>query len=124
MMSNLIEEIRAMSPEEQAELAAILDKAKETTKHKQIPQRIEEPMLNPRDHDAYGNALSPEEIWNREHPLILRNYGHCETRHDYGKPESKRYWKDEEVDAYNAEQKRLWLEAKRKVFPNATLPED
>ena len=124
MMNKLIEEIRAMSPEEQAELAYILDKARETTRQKQLPQRIEKPMLNSRDYDAFGKPLSPEEIWDRDHPLILYDYGHCETRHVYGKPETKHYWTDKEVDAYNAEQKRLWLEAKRKVFPNATLPEE
>ncbi len=121
-MSKLIDEIRAMSPEERKELSAALKDLDQ--KPEQEVRSIGTPMRNPRTIDAYGNPLSAEEIYDREHRRIHRPYGYSETSSDYTGRTKTKYWTKEEVDAYNREVDQNWLEAKRKIFPDATLPDE
>ena len=123
-MSRLIDEIRAMSPEERQELAAVL----EDLEPKPEPEAIQlgKPFdLRPKD--DRGVLLSPEAAWDRDHSLghFLRIYGYYETndcRFFGGKLTVKKFTK-KEIDEYNAEQLQIWLKAKREVFPDCLEPE-
>ncbi|MBR4575616.1 MAG: hypothetical protein IKO25_00295 [Clostridia bacterium] len=120
-MNDLLQQIKQMTPKEQAELAAILKEAEEKMKPEPEVIMLGEPLdLRPRD--ERGVLLTPEQIWDRDHPLERRYYGYSETFHEWGKPQRTKYWTDDEVDAYNKPIEEAWLAAKRKVFPNAQLP--
>ena len=121
-MSKLIDEIRAMNPEERKELSAILKdlEPKPEAEHRSIG----ECMRNPKHVDAYGNQLSAEEIYDAEHPRDLKAYGFCESFTGFDGKTKTKYWTRAEVDAYNQKSNEAWLMEKRKVFPNATLPEE
>ena len=116
---SLIDEIRRMSPEEKAELRAVL--ADLEPKPEPVVEQLGKPMdMRPRD--ERGRLLTEEEIWDRNHPLLRKPYGYCEQFTDfYGKTTTK-VWTRAEVDAFNRPIEESWLAAKRKVFPDAQLP--
>ena len=117
-MSRILDEIKTMTQEERAELSAAL----KDLEQKPTPEaRMIGEMADPRSRDSHGNRLSAEQIWDQEHPLLLKPYGFSETEVAFGKPAKTKYWSREEVDRYNEEQKRLWLKEKQKVFPDASL---
>ena len=117
-MSDLLNQIRSMSPEEKAELAAALKDLE--PKPKSESREIGQAMGDPRKQDAYGNPLSAEEIWDRENPLQRIPYGYSETTHVFGQAPKTRYWTKAEVDADNDKVEAEWLARKQKVFPSAT----
>ena len=119
-MSNLIEEIRNMTPAERAELAGVL-KNLEPKPQPVVKQLGQSWDMRPRD--ERGRLLSEEEIYDQEHPLNLLPYGFTETSTNVmtGKV-SKKVWTKEEVDAHNFPIAEAWLIEKRKFFPHAQLP--
>ena len=132
-MSDLLDQIRAMSPEDQVEVGKIIKSAEEKVKQQKGEVRnlgfVHGPGWDPQREDYMHcgitltefNNLPPEKQYDLEHPLVLRQYGHSETFASWGKPQKTKYWSKKEVDEYNEEQKRRWLKEKQKVFPNATL---
>ena len=124
MIEDIISRIKTATPEEKAELAAVMAEALKEQKPKPTVRPMgEAPSMVQRD--DRGKPLTAEEIWDREHPILplLKTYGFTETTTNFhtGKTYTKR-WTDAEVDEYNAPIKQKWLEEKRKVFPNAQLP--
>ncbi len=121
-MSKLIEEIQAMSPEERIELAAVL-KGLEPKPEPEVKQMGTPFDMRPRD--ARGKLLTAEEAWDQENPLCIRPYSYSETyvnQFDNGRKKVKKYTKAE-IDEYNAKQLKIWLKAKREVFPDCLEPE-
>ena len=130
---SIIDEIRAMSPKERTALSNALKELE--PKQEPEPRQIGEPMhgagWDPQrgDYMHCGITLTefknlpPEKQYDLEHPLVLREYGYRETVASWGKPQETKYWSKREIDAYNEERKLLWLEEKRKIFPDATLPD-
>lgn len=119
---SLLDEARAMSPEEQVELGKLLQSAEIRAKHQDEEVRqLGEPMHGPGWDDRLkkykDDGLTPVEIYVRDHPLNLRQYGYSETFASWGEPQKTKYWRKEEVDAYNEELKLRWLEEAHKVFP-------
>ncbi len=119
-MSKLIDEIRAMSPAERRELSAVLKDLDQ--KPEQEVRSLGEPMRDTQAIDAYGNPLSAEEIYNQKNPRRHLAYGYFESMTTFDGETKKKYWTKEEIDAYNRNVDEKWLAAKRKIFPNATLP--
>ena len=132
---SILDEIRAMSPEEQVELGKLLQSAEIRAKHqdekvRQLGESMHGPGWDPR-RGAYMhrsgitmdefNRLSPPEQYVLEHPVPLRAYGYCERFASFGQPEKTKYWSRKEIDEYNEEQKLLWLEKAHKVFPNVNF---
>lgn len=126
---SILDEIRAMSPEEQVELGKLLQSAEIRAKHQDEEVRqLGEPMRGPgysqRLEKYIHEVLTPKEIYIRNHPLTLREYGYYETYASWGQPQKRKYWSKKEVDAYNEERKLLWLGEARKEFPDITLPDE
>ena len=132
---SILDEIRAMSPEEQVELGNILKSAEARAKLQKGEVRnlgfMHGAGWDPQRGDYMHcgitltefNNLPPEKQYDLEHPLVLREYGYCETVASWGQPQETRYWSKKEVDRYNEDLKQRWLEEKRKIFPDATLPD-
>lgn len=120
-MSKLIDEIRAMSPEERRELSAVLKDLEPKPEREVIS--LGTPLLNPKYYDTYGNPLSEEEIYDKEHPRIHMPYGYYESQTVFGGETKTKYWTKEEIDAHNRKVDEDWLARKRKIFPDATLPD-
>ncbi len=122
-MSELLEQIKHMTPEEQAELAAVLDAAQKKTEAANRPVVQQPCMRNPHDLDEHGMKLSPEAIWDRDHPLIRKPYGYYEMSFNaITGQKTRRNWSRAEVEAYNRPVEEAWLAEKRKLFPEAQLP--
>lgn len=128
---SILDEIRAMSPEEKAALSEAL----KDLEPKPEPKVINQGFMHGTGWDASRgtymhrsgitmdefNRLSPPEQYILEHPVPLRAYGYCERFAFFGQPEKTKYWSRKEIDEYNEEQKRLWLEKAHKVFPNVNF---
>ncbi len=124
---SLLEEIRAMSPEEQAELGRILEDAKFKEEHQNVEVLqlgMHGPGYSHKLEKYIDEVLTPEEIYIHNHPIDQREYGYYETFASWGQPQERKYWSKKEIDEYNKEKKRIWLEEARKVFPNITLPDE
>ena len=119
MINDTIAKILEATPEEQEALAAALEKAKQ--KKKPEIKSMGQPF-DRRPKDEHGRLLTPEEVWDREHPLIRKPYGYCETCQDITGKKTRRVWTRAEVDAFNRPFEEAWLTEKRKLFPNAVLP--
>lgn len=118
-MSRLIDEIKNMSPEEKAELMEAL----KPEQPRQESRTLGTSLGNPMHQNQYGQLLSAEELYDREHPITdLWASDYSITESDYSGKTRRRYFTEEEIIAHNKEVKRIWLEEKRKFFPNATLP--
>lgn len=113
---SLIDEIRSMSPEEKAELRAALEPPKPAP-----TKTVNSLDLRPRD--ERGALLTPEEIYDRRHPLEgIWAYGYSVTSQVMGQDPVVRYYTDQEVAAHNEPIIQDWLEEKRKHFPDAKRP--
>lgn len=118
---SIIDEIKKMSPEERKELHKVLTDLE--PKPENEIRSLGNNLRGPAACDDYGNPLTKEQIYDKEHPLILVQYGRRESYHVFGQEPKVKFWTDAEVDAYNAAKKEEWLAEKRKYFPDATLPE-
>lgn len=116
---SLIDEYRAMSPEERREFTQLLQ---EEDKPEPEVRQLGEPFdLRPRD--ERGALLTPEEIYDRRHPLEgIWPYGFSITSQVMGQDPVVRYYTDQEVAAHNEPIIQAWLEEKRKHFPDAKRP--
>lgn len=96
-MSKLIEEIKAMSPEERAELAEAIRSLDSE------PVPVTEIAAGPVAVDEFGRRLSPSEEYDRLHPLQLLSPGYTETVTDYetGKRKIKK-WTVDEIEQHNS----------------------
>ncbi len=121
-MSELLEQIKQMTPEEQAELAAVLDAAQKKAAAAKMPVTEQPCMRNPRYLNENGMPMTAEERWNKDHPLIRKPYGYYENIQVIGQPPRVKVWTKEEVEAYNKPIEEAWLAEKRKLFPDAQLP--
>ena len=117
---SILDEIRAMSPEERSELSAALKDLEPDPKPES--REIGQAMRDAHKLDVYGNLLSAEEIWDRDNPLQRIPYGYSETIHVFGQASKVRYWTKAEVDAYNDKAETEWIARKRKLFPDAEIP--
>lgn len=116
---SLIDEIRAMSPEERKEAKQLLQETEnQSIEARSLGECMHGPDWDPRTGRYKNDGLTPEEIYVRDHPLILRQYGYSESYAEWGKPQKTIYWSKREVDAYNEDLKKQWLEEARKHFPN------
>lgn len=120
-MSDLLNQIRSMSSEEKAELAAALKdlEPKPVQEAKQLGEHLDR-----RPRGDRGELLSPEEAWDRDHPLSILPYCYTRTednRFTGGKLTVRRFTK-KEINEHNAEQLQIWLKAKREVFPDCLEP--
>lgn len=118
---SLIDQIRAMSPEEKKALAAAL----KDLEPKPEPEHVslgKSPDFRPKD--EHGRPLTAEEIYDREHPLQLmrKPYGYYESFQDITGKKTCKVWTRAEVDAFNKPIEEAWLAEKKKHFPNAILP--
>ena len=117
---SLLEEIRAMSPEEKAALSEALN----DLEPKPEPEgRYLGNMRDPRYIKSNGEYMTEEEKYDYDHPLTgLWCYGTYDLIQVFGQPAKKKYRSMDEVDAHNKEIIDAWYEAKRIVFPNCLKP--
>jgi len=120
MNSNeILEAVKQMSHEQRKEFNALMQEA--YMPKPQVTQLGTPLDRSPRD--LYGRKLSPEEVYDREHPLDgIWPYGYRETFQAFGHEPMTKYFTDAEVAAHNEPIIQAWLEEKRKHFPDAKRP--
>jgi len=119
---SILDEIRAMSPEEKAALSEALKDLE--PKPEPEARMLGDPMGNPRYLKENGEYMTDEEMYDKDHPLTgLWYYGGYKLVQVMGQAAKKTYYTKDEVDAHNEEIINAWYEAKRKKFPNCLRPE-
>ena len=117
---SLIDDIRAMSLEERREFNQLLQ---EEDKPEPEVRQLGEPMHGPNWDTLHNRYLSPEEEYDKKHPLEdIWPYGLSMTSQAFGQDPVVRYYTDQEVAAHNEPIIQDWLEEKRKHFPDAKRP--
>lgn len=120
MNSNeILEAVKQMSQEQRKEFNALMQEA-------YMPKPQVKQLGTPLDRsprDLYGRKLSPEEVYDREHPLEgIWPYGFSITSQVMGQDPVVRYYTDKEVLDHNTPIIDAWLEEKRRFFPDAKRP--
>ena len=121
MTNDLVAAFRSLPSDKQELFIQFLMKLAEEDKPEPETRTLGQ-MGNPAHRDAYGNKLTAEQIWDKEHPRTHIGYGYTSTFVDFNGKETKKTWSRKEVDEYNRKIDEKWLAEKRKVFPDATLP--
>lgn len=120
LLDALKEELKNASVEDRQELAAILKDLE--PKKKEEARQLGDP-IDRRPRGNRGELLSPEEAWDKDHPLSILHYGYYVESQCYGGKRTEKRYTKQEINEYNAEQLRIWLTAKREVFPDCLEPE-
>ena len=121
---SLIDEYRAMSPEERREFNRLQREAdRPEPVVKQLGECMHGPGWNQRTGRYVDDDLTPEQRYDMHHPLNgIWLYGRTETTQVIGQDPVVRRYSDKEVYEHNAPIIDAWLEEKRKQFPDAVRP--